>query len=208
LVSCYYLSQRKYAQLNTYEQEKNAQMRTIGERMRLFALAKYSKIYDFADALDMGAPNVQAYMRGARRPGSSVLQKIKKLGCNLDWLLTGEGEMMQREAPVKQPDSDHLTGNRRELTLEEAQERYTEGKNFFMPAIGAKMTPYPITEGEMLIISPTEQPIDGDFVLSSDQEGPIIIRWHPGINPIGVIVHTSKNRETIRKSAGRISQTK
>jgi hypothetical protein len=116
--------------------------------------------------------------------------------------------MMQREAPVKQPDSDHLTGNRRELTLEEAQERYTEGKNFFMPAIGAKMTPYPITEGEMLIISPTEQPTDGDFVLSSDQEGPIIIRWHPGINPIGVIVHTSKNRETIRKSAGRISQTK
>jgi len=179
----------------------------IGARLIQFMESKKWSKARMAQEVGVLPQNINRYLSGKSDPSSIIISLISK-GLNPEWATTGEGEMMQRELPVKQPDSDHLTGNRRELTLEEAQERYTEGKNFFMPAIGAKMTPYPITEGEMLIISPTEQPIDGDFVLSSDQEGPIITRWHPGINPIGVIVHTSKNRETIRKSAGRISQTK
>ena len=84
-------------------------MRTIGERIRAFATYKYSKINDFADALSMGAPNVQAYMRGARKPGTAVLQLFLQL--------------FIRKASLKtliiiiSPGGSELMGNRRFYTL-------------------------------------------------------------------------------------------
>ena len=115
---------------------------------------------------------------------------------------------MRHETPVKQAHSEQLTPHRKELTIEEVQERYEEKTKYFMPAIGPQMTPYPISEGEMLIIDPEADPKENDLVLESSPEGPAIKIWRPGTTPLGVVVLATKNRETIRKTAGRISQTK
>lgn len=93
------------------------------------------------------------------------------------------------------------------MTIEEVRERYEEKRKYFMPAIGPQMTPYPISEGEMLIIDPEADPKENDLVLESSLEGPTIKKWRPGTTPLGVVVLATKNRETIRKTAGRISQT-
>lgn len=151
--------------------------------------------------------NINRYLSGKSDPSSIIISLIGQ-GLNPEWATTGKGEMMQREAPVKQPDSDHLTGKRRELTLEEAQVRYDEKRKYFMPAIGPHMTPYPISEGEVLIIDPDAEPKENDLVLESTAEGPAIKKWQPGTTHLGVVVHATKNRETIRKSAGKISRTK
>jgi phage repressor protein C with HTH and peptisase S24 domain len=40
------------------------------------------------------------YLDGNRRPGAVVLEKISRLGVNVDWLLTGEGAMLDRLSQV------------------------------------------------------------------------------------------------------------
>lgn len=151
--------------------------------------------------------NINRYLSGKSDPSSIIITLISK-GLNPEWASSGEGEMMQGEAGVKRPDSGHLTGYREELTIEEVRERYEEKRKYFMPAIGPQMTPYPISEGEMLIIDPEADPKENDLVLESSPEGPTIKKWRPGTTPLGVVVLATKNRETIRKTAGRISQTK
>jgi len=179
----------------------------ITKRLLLFVNAKNWGKSDFARAAGIHRQNADRYLTGKSDP-SKIAIKLMTEGLSVEWLLNGEGEMMQGEAGVKRQDSGHLTGGREELTIEEVRERYEQKRKYFMPAIGPQMTPYPISEGEMLIIDPEADPKENDLVLESSPEGPTIKKWQPGTTPLGVVVLATKNRETIRKNAGRISQTK
>lgn len=66
---------------------------TTGERMRLFGETVYKSVKEFAEAVKMAPPNLQKYMNNDREPGSGVLRKLYALGCNINWLLTGQGDM-------------------------------------------------------------------------------------------------------------------
>ncbi len=164
-------------------------MSTIGERIRAFATYKYGKINDFADSLGMGAPNVQAYMRGARKPGSAVLQKIQKLGCNLDWLLTGEGEMYAV--------NDNKTEDKQELNAPSIIDNlYSNAivekeRKYLLPAVGRRMAirDEGIHEGDLLIIDPNRPADIGDIVLKSTPDGMEIGKFSPGEKqPMGCLV--------------------
>lgn len=145
--------------------------------------------------------NINRYLSGKSDPSSIIISLISR-GLNPEWASSGDGEMMQEETPVKQADSGRLTAQRKEVTLEEAREHYEEKRKFFMPAIGPKMTPYPFAEGEVLIIDTEEQPQENDMILEATDQGPAITKWRPGTTPLGVVVHASKNRDTIRKIVG------
>ncbi|MDB5033218.1 MAG: hypothetical protein JWQ98_459 [Chlorobi bacterium] len=41
----------------------------------------------------MKPSNLQKYLCGDREPGASVLSRVANLGCNVHWLVTGDGEM-------------------------------------------------------------------------------------------------------------------
>ena len=56
----------------------------------MFGLANYNSLGEFAEALDMSLPNLSAYIHETRGPGSPFFKKMKKLGCDLDWLFTDE----------------------------------------------------------------------------------------------------------------------
>lgn len=47
-------------------------------------------------------------MNDEREPGIGILQKMQSLGCSIDWLLSGEGEMLlsKRTRKKKAADSD------------------------------------------------------------------------------------------------------
>lgn len=51
---------------------------------------------DFASKLGMKPQTLQKYIKGHRLPLPEILDKIGNLGCNINWLLNGEGEMLKK----------------------------------------------------------------------------------------------------------------
>lgn len=72
---------------------------TQQKRLRLFAMAKFGKIKDFAEAMGMTSQGINPYITD----GGRVLQrnehreKLKDLGLNLDWYYYGTGEMLNNK---------------------------------------------------------------------------------------------------------------
>lgn len=61
----------------------------IGERIRVFAKKKYSTLKKLADEMGISPQQLQQYISGKREPGSKILLRLFKLGCDINWLLTG-----------------------------------------------------------------------------------------------------------------------
>jgi transcriptional regulator with XRE-family HTH domain len=61
----------------------------IGERIRIFAKRKYHTLKSLADALNISPQQLQQYISKNREPGSKILIKFMKLGCDINWLLGG-----------------------------------------------------------------------------------------------------------------------
>ncbi len=61
----------------------------IGERIRIFAKRKYNTLKGLANALDISPQQLQQYITNNREPGSKILIKFMKAGCDINWLLGG-----------------------------------------------------------------------------------------------------------------------
>ena len=61
----------------------------IGGRIRLFAKRKYGTLKKLAEAMDISPQQLHQYISGKREPGSRILLKLLKLGCDINWLLSG-----------------------------------------------------------------------------------------------------------------------
>ncbi len=61
----------------------------IGERIRIFAKRKYDTLKSLAEAMEISPQQLQQYISGNREPGSRILIKFLKLGCDINWLLGG-----------------------------------------------------------------------------------------------------------------------
>jgi transcriptional regulator with XRE-family HTH domain len=61
----------------------------IGERIRIFAKRKYNTLKGLASALDISPQQLQQYITNNREPGSKILIKFMKIGCDINWLLGG-----------------------------------------------------------------------------------------------------------------------
>lgn len=148
--------------------------------------------------MDVG--NIQKYLNDKRRPGTTVLQRFESLGCNTSWLLTGEGEMMISKPSEKQPENGRLTPVQQQVN-EEKGKYIEDGLKLAFHAIGRRMTPGHIVEGDFLIFDKTATPDYGDYVLVKiDDDGPGIVKWRPGDPPpIGVLVKLVREREVLRK---------
>ena len=72
----------------------NAQM-CISERLRQVCEAKNWKITDFAEQTGIAYRTMQGYIGGEREPNAEGMTGIAKAGVNLNWLVSGEGEMFQ-----------------------------------------------------------------------------------------------------------------
>ena len=61
----------------------------IGERIRLFAKRKFKTLKKLAEAMEISPQQLQQYISGKREPGSRILIKLLRLGCDINWLLGG-----------------------------------------------------------------------------------------------------------------------
>lgn len=74
----------------------------IGERIRVFAKKKYKTLKKLADSMEISPQQLQQYISGKREPGTRILSKLLKLGCDLNWLLGGsERDENYRESTLE-----------------------------------------------------------------------------------------------------------
>ena len=71
----------------------------ISERLRQVCEVKNWKIKDFAEQTGIAYRTLQGYVGGEREPNAEGMTGIAKAGVNLNWLVSGEGEMFQAVAP-------------------------------------------------------------------------------------------------------------
>lgn len=71
---------------------------SIGERLERIADKLYkSNKSDFARAINKKPQNVYQYIRGDRTPGAEFLYQLTTIGVNINWVLTGKGEMLEKD---------------------------------------------------------------------------------------------------------------
>lgn len=85
----------------------------IATRLREFAYSRTEKLSDFARMLDMLPQTLNSYLSGRITPGAELLVKLSELGCDIDWLLTGKGDIsspVTDESPGKQHGTYRVLG--------------------------------------------------------------------------------------------------
>ncbi|HPN38564.1 MAG TPA: helix-turn-helix transcriptional regulator [Melioribacteraceae bacterium] len=61
----------------------------LGERIKIFAKQRYNTLKELATALDISPQQLNQYTTGKREPGCKILSKLLDLGCDINWLLSG-----------------------------------------------------------------------------------------------------------------------
>ena len=64
-------------------------MRTFGEKLKEFAKQK-GGVLKFAHEIEVNQSQLSAYIANKKEPGKTILEKIKKAGCDMNWLLNNE----------------------------------------------------------------------------------------------------------------------
>lgn len=64
---------------------------SVGERLKRFRESRGLSQSDFADAIDTAFRTYQDYERDKFSPKLGVLERVAALGCDLNWLVTGQG---------------------------------------------------------------------------------------------------------------------
>lgn len=82
--------------------KKNIKENIVGERLKKAReYLGYKKQGYFAEKLEIVQNTYSNYENGHREIPFKILEKISQNGINLNWLLTGEGEMYQTQSPQK-----------------------------------------------------------------------------------------------------------
>ena len=72
----------------------------ISERLRQVCETKNWKITDFAEQAGIAYRTMQGYIGGEREPNAEGMTGIAKAGVNLNWLVSGEGEMFTNNTEI------------------------------------------------------------------------------------------------------------
>ena len=70
----------------------------FGKRLLKFCKYTFQTQVEFARKLNIKPQALQKYIKGYRLPLPDFLNRLYKLGCNINWLLSGEGEMIETKA--------------------------------------------------------------------------------------------------------------
>lgn len=72
-----------------------------GQRLRYAGETMFGGVGGLATIWDVQKEGIYSYFRGDRLPGSELLRKLCDAGLNINWFLTGEGEMSLLYQPSK-----------------------------------------------------------------------------------------------------------
>ena len=90
----------KYTQINTKSQYKDTQMNT-SERLKQVMEVKGFNLKTFSEQADIPYRTLQNYILTNREPSAESLAKLhSQLGINLNWLMSGNGEMFTNNTEI------------------------------------------------------------------------------------------------------------
>ena len=75
---------------------------SIGYRLEQFAKQKFGSVTALnknINELTGHKTSIYKYIKNERMPGATLLIPLAQLGCNINWLLTSEGEMLFQDIP-------------------------------------------------------------------------------------------------------------
>lgn len=78
---------------------------SITERLNEFVKNKYGGKHGyksmFAKELGVSPGQVSQYLSGERIPGNKFQEKLRNIGCDIEWLMTGENQMTKDSEMIK-----------------------------------------------------------------------------------------------------------
>ena len=90
----------KYTQINTKSQYRDTQMNT-SERLKQVMEVKGFNLKTFSEQADIPYRTLQNYILTNREPSAESLAKLhSQLGINLNWLMSGNGEMFTNNTEI------------------------------------------------------------------------------------------------------------
>jgi SOS-response transcriptional repressor LexA len=146
----------------------------IGERLRQFGEQRYPTLVDFAEALGISSESLHQYLAGKSKPGNKLQTRLRSVGCDIEWLMTGSGE------PPEIPMSGWAPFRGRVYANPDGKEYFDTDNipedaglpspigNFFCLEIDndslINAEPIPIYPGDLCIFEHNRQPKNGDIV--------------------------------------------
>jgi transcriptional regulator with XRE-family HTH domain len=100
----------------------------IGGKIKAFGIKQFGSVTEFAKALGMEPQNLYDYFSKGIMPGAEFLMELKKMGCDMNWLLSEEEDS---PALVKEPAVEYKV-NQLEKENEELKEEADRLKNIIM----------------------------------------------------------------------------
>ncbi|GMU87503.1 MAG: hypothetical protein AMXMBFR48_27440 [Ignavibacteriales bacterium] len=149
--------------------------KAVGARLKRFLLNRYSNMNEAAAALGTTADSIRnSYFNGQSLPGAVFTERLKNMGCSIDWLLFGTGEYEENETRPRYPQFRVEAtvpageGDIYDMTEwgETAAIEFKEDEHYFVKVdeeYGYSMLPF-IQPGDMLLVSSTAPITNNDIV--------------------------------------------
>ena len=100
----------------------------IGDKIKTFGEKKFDTVTEFARALNMKPQNLYDYFSKGIMPGAEFLMELKKMGCDMNWLLSEEDD---NPTLIREPEIGYKM-NQLEKEKEELKEENERLKNIIM----------------------------------------------------------------------------
>lgn len=200
----------------------------IGERIRAFGQLLFDGQKGwgkmFAQAMGVKPPTLHPYFRNEKKPGGLVLERLIKLGCNADWLLTGKGDMFAENESGKRLRNQHPelmpkkqrralvpvmlepvpAGNPVSMEGEIAEwvdaREYLIGNSdtvFITYAKGDSMIDAGIQDGDALIVDPNLRAQNGEIVVAIYEGQSTVKRLHKSNGHVSLVPENKKYKPIV-----------
>jgi len=163
-------------------------MSTIGTRFEEFLKSKYGSNRGWltlsANALGMDSSGVKRYIQNVSTPGSVVQAKLRALGCDIEWLMTGNKKEELEHIDItiiKIPVFNYIRAGGKSMVLREEPSEYIYSTNrsdktlYGVIVKGPSMEPT-VKDGDVVIASKIAQPKEKDVCIIVFEDGDTCLR--------------------------------
>jgi hypothetical protein len=166
----------------------------ISRRLKKWGLEEFGTLVSFARALGISQQSLHDYTGGRTMPGNKMQARLRALGCDIEWLMTGSPRgSARRESMRKQSlpvgwarfEGRVVTAldGREELVSKGVPEGagvpYRRGSFFCLEITGDGLltaVPLPVYPGDICIFEAERQPRNGDIVVAHLKRSRMVVR--------------------------------
>jgi len=166
----------------------------ISRRLKTWGLEQFGSFVKFARALGITQQTLNDYTSGRILPGIKMQDRMRKLGCDVEWLMTGAlpGVTAKELLLGKMPTVGWAKFEGRVTTTEDGKEKWDHKKvskgagipyrqgSFFCLEVGndtlLTAEPTPVYPGDICIFEAERQPKNGDIVAVRLKGNKLLVR--------------------------------